>query len=46
MYSEKNIFFNYKVQQEIGIYISNLIIAHDFADNKYSFKNNEEFVSR
>ncbi|CAH1103834.1 unnamed protein product [Psylliodes chrysocephalus] len=42
-YNEKYIFFDYEAQQGTGIHIPNLVIAHDFEGNKFTFKNNEDF---
>jgi hypothetical protein len=42
-YTEKYIFFDYEAQQETGIHVPNLVVAHDFKGNKYNFKTNDEF---
>ena len=42
-YTENYIFFDYEAQQETGIHIPNLVIAHDFHSNEYKFKTNDEF---
>ena len=42
-YTEKYIFFDYEAQQETGIHIPNLVIAHDFQGNVYNFENNDKF---
>ncbi|XP_065213964.1 uncharacterized protein LOC135841092 [Planococcus citri] len=44
-YTEKYIFFDYEAQQETGQHIPNLIIAHDFSGNVYSFNTNDDFCA-
>ena len=42
-YTEKYIWFDYEAEQNNGVHIPNLIVAHYFDGTKFCFKTNEEF---
>ena len=42
-YTEKYIFFDYEAQQQSGVHVPNLVIAHYFSGEKFTFNNNKEF---